>query len=102
VKYGLGDTSLKKINSIFEKFPAVEKVVLYGSRAKGNFRKGSDVDLTLLGNDLDFDVLDKIKLEFDDSSLPYKFDISIFSTLSDPDFLDHIKRVGVVFYEREK
>ncbi len=100
MKYGLSDESIQKINSVFNKFPAVEKVILYGSRAKGNFRKGSDVDFTLLGNDLNFDILGKIKMEFDDSSLPYKFDVSIFSTLSDPDFLDHIKRVGVVFYEK--
>ena len=101
MKYGLSDNAIQKINLIFEKFSAVEKVVLYGSRAKGNFRKGSDIDLTLFGNDLSFDILTKIKIAFDDSSLPYKFDLSIFSQLSDPDFIDHIRRVGVTFYEKK-
>lgn len=100
MKYGLSDNAVKKINSVFKKFSTVEKVVLYGSRAKGNFREGSDIDLTMFGSSLDFSILGKIENEIDDLLLPYKFDLSIFSTLSDPDFIDHIKRVGVVFYDK--
>lgn len=101
MKWGLSEKSINSINSILEKFPAVEKAVLYGSRAKGNFRTGSDVDLTLFGKDLNSDIQFKIALELDDSFLPYKFDLSIFSQLEDPEFIDHIKRVGVVFYEKK-
>lgn len=101
MKWGLSDNAISAINSIFKKFSVVEKAVLYGSRAKGNFRKGSDIDLTLFGNDLDSEILSKIRMEFDDSYLPYKFDVSIFSQLEDPEFIDHIKRVGVTFYEKE-
>lgn len=101
MNWGLSDNAISTINSVFKKFPTVEKAVLYGSRAKGNFRKGSDIDLTLFGRDLNYEILSKIRMEFDDSDLPYKFDISIFSQLEDPDFIDHIKRVGVVFYEKK-
>ncbi len=101
MKWGLSDESIAAIHSVFKKYPTVEKVVLYGSRAKGNFREGSDIDLTLFGNNLNSDILGKIWLDFDDSYLPYKFDVSIFATLSDPDFIDHIKRVGVTFYEKK-
>lgn len=98
--WGLSERAVEEIRSIFKKYPVVKKVVLYGSRAKGNYREGSDVDLTLFGKDLD-EVLSKINNDLDDSYLPYKFDVSIFDELSDPDFIDHIRRVGVTFYEKK-
>jgi predicted nucleotidyltransferase len=101
MKWGLSDKSINAIRAILQKYSTVEKAVLYGSRAKGNFRKGSDIDLALFGVGLDSKILGKICLDFDDSYLPYKFDVSIFDTLSDPDFIDHIKRVGVTFYEKK-
>jgi predicted nucleotidyltransferase len=101
VKHGLKESVIKKINLIFKKFSAVEKVTLYGSRAKGNFREGSDIDLTLHGADLNSEIVNKIRIEFEDSYLPYKFDLSIFSQLSNSDFIDHINRVGVTFYQKK-
>jgi predicted nucleotidyltransferase len=98
--WGLSERSVEEIYSIFKKYPVIKKVVLYGSRAKGNYREGSDVDLTLFGKGLD-GVLSKINNDLDDSYLPYKFDVSIFDELSDPDFIDHIRRVGVTFYEKK-
>ncbi len=100
MKYGLKAATIKNINSIFKKFDEVEKVVLYGSRAMGNYREGSDIDVTLFGNKLNDTILSEIKFAFDDSYLPYKFDISIFTEISNPNLVDHIKRVGVTFYEK--
>ncbi len=51
--YGLKEKHIKAINSVFSKYPQIEKTILYGSRAKGNYRNGSDIDLTLVGDDLD-------------------------------------------------
>jgi predicted nucleotidyltransferase len=101
VKFGLKKTTIQQIQSILAGHPQVEKAVLYGSRAKGNFKPGSDIDLTLLGEDLTLDVLNRIMDEIDDLLLPYIFDLSIFNNIRDPDMIDHIQRVGVVFYERE-
>jgi predicted nucleotidyltransferase len=100
MKYGLKEQTIEIINSIFAKFSEVEKVVLYGSRAMGNFKNGSDIDFTLIGKDLNEEVLSKITNELDDSWVPHKFDISIFLKISNPSLIDHIKRVGVVFYEK--
>ena len=75
--------------------------MIYGSRAKGNYKNGSDIDLTLHGKDLTFDLLYQISTAIDDLLLPYTVDLSIFHTLNDPDFIDHIQRVGIVFYEKE-
>jgi len=102
MKFGLKETTIEKICAVLAGFPQVEKAVLYGSRAKGNYKNGSDIDLTLHGKDLTLNVLYKIDDELDDLLLPYTFDLSIFERLSDPDFIDHIQRVGVVFYQRNQ
>ena len=86
---------------MFARFPAVEKAVLYGSRAKGNFKTGSDIDLTLYGRALTSDLRSAIAGELDDLLLPYTIDLSIFSELDHAQLQEHIERVGVVFYERE-
>jgi len=102
MKFGLKESTISAIRSVFSRHPQVRKAILYGSRAKGNYKKGSDIDLTLIGGaDLDGSVLTQIDGEIDDLLLPYTFDLSIFRQISDPDVIDHIRRVGVVFYERE-
>jgi predicted nucleotidyltransferase len=79
----------------------VEKAVLYGSRAKGNYKNGSDIDLALVGGkDLTREVLYRIMDEIDELLLPYSFDLSLFHDITDPDVREHIQRVGCVFYER--
>ena len=101
MNFGLSDKTIAEIKKIFAKFPLVEKVIIYGSRAKGNFRSGSDIDLTLFGEGLNSDILLQINREFDESFLPYKFDLSIFAQLENQDFIDHIKRVGIIFYTKK-
>jgi predicted nucleotidyltransferase len=99
-RFGLEEGDIQAICAIFARYHQVEKAILYGSRAKGSYKNGSDIDLTLFGGDLTQDVLYRIMEEIDDLLLPYTFDLSIFQQISDPDVIDHIRRVGVVFYER--
>lgn len=98
MKYGLTEETLAKITGVFEQFPALEKVVLYGSRAKGTFKTGSDIDLTLYGERLNVQSLLDIAEALDDLLLPYKIDISLFDTLEHDALREHIARVGVVLY----
>lgn len=100
MKFGLKEETISKINSVFQLHPEVEEVIIYGSRAKGNYRNGSDIDLTLTGLALNYDILSKINLEIDDLNTPYLFDISIFQKLNAPDLEAHIKRIGQVFYKK--
>lgn len=99
--HGLTNETVAKIHAVLARFPEVEKAVLYGSRAKGNYKPGSDVDLTLLGAKLSSKILGQIGGELDDGPLPYTFDISMFSEIRQADLLDHIRRMGVVFYEKK-
>ncbi len=98
MKFGLKEETIFKITSVFEKFPQIEKVILYGSRAKGNFKRGSDIDLTLYGKNLNLTLINKIETEIDDLLLPYTFDISIFHQLDNSELINHINRVGKTFY----
>jgi len=101
MKHGLHETTIQKICAILTRYPQVEKAVLYGSRAKGNYKNGSDIDLTLYGGvGLTLHVLYKIVNELDDLLLPYTIDLSIFNDIGDPDVIEHIQRAGVTFYEK--
>lgn len=98
-KCGLSEATTAKIISVFAAYPQLSKVVLYGSRAKGNYRTGSDIDLTLFGVALSYTQLCDIAAQLDDLLLPYTFDISLFKQIDNPDLIEHINRVGIVFYE---
>ena len=100
MKFGLSDSVITKIQRVFEKYPQVNRVVVYGSRAKGNFRTGSDIDLTLFGNELNQHLCSDIAEELDDLLLPYTIDLSVFDQLQHPDLKDHIERVGQIFYQK--
>ena len=97
-RFGLKEATINQIISVFSQYSQIHKVLLYGSRAKGNYRNGSDIDLTLIG-DVSYSQLSGIEDKIDDLFLPYSFDISIFSDVDNPDLVDHINRIGVVFYE---
>ena len=99
-KYGLKKQVIKNIKDVFSVFPEVDEAILYGSRAKGNFKPGSDIDLTLNGNNLNLTVLNKISLRLDDLLLAYTFDLSIYNHIKDKDLIDHINRKGIPFYKK--
>ena len=100
MNHGLPESTVERIRCVLAHFPEVEKAVLYGSRAKGTHRPGSDIDLTLCGSGLGQTELARIDEELDDLLLPYKMDLSLFASLTHPELLDHIRRVGVPLYER--
>ena len=102
MKFGLKQTTIDAINSVFNSFTEVDEAILYGSRAKGNYKNGSDIDITLKGKNMNINTLNKISLVIDDLLLPYTLDLSILKQIKNPDLIAHIERVGIVFYEKEK
>jgi predicted nucleotidyltransferase len=101
-KFGLAADMIDKINSVFKKYPTIEKVILYGSRAKGNFKSASDIDLTIICSTQDLSFLFQVENEIDDLLLPYKVDLSFYSLLDNENLRDHINRVGIVFYDVQR
>ena len=99
--FGLLQKHREIINTIFRNYPLISKVVVYGSRAMGTYKPGSDIDMTLFSEeDVPFETLTKIIGEFDDSDLPYLVDISLYSKLTNENLIEHIERVGKIIYER--
>ena len=98
--FGLYETDIQKITNVFEKFSEIEEVILYGSRAKGNFKKYSDIDLSLVGQNLTQKLLFTVELALDQLMLPYQFDLNILKKISNEELLNHISRVGKVFYSK--
>ena len=98
IKFGLSASTLERIRAVLARHPQVKQVLLYGSRAKGNYRDASDIDLALLGADLTDLRLSTIESELDDLMLPYTIDLCRFSAIDNPALVDHIQRVGKVFY----
>jgi predicted nucleotidyltransferase len=98
MKHGLPDETVAKICAVFALNPAIDKAVLYGSRAKGNYKAGSDIDLTLFGAALTPAMCADIADALDELLLPYSIDLSLFASLENPALREHIERVGVSFY----
>jgi len=100
--YGLKEQVIDQIIAVLAGFPQVEEAILYGSRAMGNFKPGSDIDLALKGNLLNLHVLNSISRLLNNLSIPYTVDLSIYHRIDNTDLLDHINRVGVVLYQKSK
>jgi uncharacterized protein len=98
--FGLKNSVINSISTVFAGFPEIEKAVIYGSRAKGNYKQGSDIDISLFGTLLNSNIINKLNLELDDLMLPYTFDISIYEKISNPQLKEHIDRVGKLFYQK--
>ena len=101
MQYGLSAQTLQKIHDVLVRYPQVEEAVLYGSRARGDYKNGSDIDLTLRGgNALTHTILSRIANDLDDQLLPYTIDLSIFKNIRNPEMVEQIEHVGVVFYKK--
>jgi predicted nucleotidyltransferase len=97
---GLDSVLIAKIRSVLKSMSKIDKAILYGSRAIGAYRSGSDIDLTFKGENLGLNDLLQFESEIDDLMTPYSFDVSVFNQIENQQLIEHIDRVGVVFYER--
>ena len=98
--FGLPPATLDKINSVFAQHGAIECVLIYGSRAKGNYRPGSDIDLTIKGGEIPFAEYLQIEDQIDDLMLPYSVDLSQYRQIQNAELIAHIDRVGAEIYVR--
>lgn len=96
--HGLTQRDVQTLSEIFRKFPEIKIVYLYGSRAIGTYKQGSDIDLAIMNEDVSEKVIRAVKAEVEDSSLPYFVDITNFPMLTHKELAEHIQRVGIPFY----
>lgn len=100
-KYGIPEQQLNQILEILKKNTKFNKVILFGSRAKGKYENGSDIDLTVAGNDIQLNDILNALAEIDNLELPYKVDIINYDRIHESALLEHIHRKGVVLFERK-
>ena len=99
MKFGLSDTVIRELQDVFRCHANIKKFLIFGSRSKGNYRTGSDIDLAIVGNDIDYNQLLGILCEIDDLELLYSVDLLDYQKKRGTPIGDHIDRVGQVFYE---
>lgn len=97
-QFGITDKSYQLISSTLKSFPEIEKSIIFGSRAKGTARKGSDIDLALLGPKVDFKLISKISsILNEDLPIPYKIDILSYNHLKNSELKSEIDKFGKQF-----
>jgi len=99
MRFGLSDSVIKELQDVFRRHANIKKVLIFGSRSKGNYREGSDIDLAVVGNNIDYNQLLSILCEIDDLGLLYSVDLLDYTKKKGTPIGDHIDRVGQVFYE---
>ena len=97
MKFGLEEDTVRDIQKVFTAFPEVDEVILFGSRATGSYKNGSDIDLAIKGI-VSHTTLNNISIKLDELFLPYTFDLAVFNDIDNPDLLASIRREGIDFY----
>lgn len=98
--FGISSNNINKINSIFKKHIEINEVLIFGSRAMGNYRDNSDIDLAIKGNDINLRTLQKIEIELEELYIPNSIDLILYDRIENNEFINHIDRVGKQFYKR--
>lgn len=99
--FGITQKDITVLEEIFRKYSSVKLVHIFGSRAKGNFKPTSDIDLAIMNKNVSRDTAYQIKSDFQDSNIPYVIDLVNLEDISNKELIDHIKRVGIPIYSRK-
>lgn len=100
-QYGFCERDINEMNRIFTSYPTLQKVILFGSRAKGNFRKGSDIDLAIITDDNSRKTVSYIHDDLEeDTMIPYFFDVVDKNKISSTSLQEHIKICGKEIYSQ--
>jgi type I restriction enzyme S subunit len=102
MKFGLEEHIISQIINLFEQQPKIDKAIIFGSRTKGNYKPGSDIDIAFKGTDLNTKEILNLYVKWDDLAIPFKLDLLKYETIKEPELKDHIDRVGIELYSRWK
>ena len=99
--FGLKTRYIDIIKDTLREYPEVEKATIFGSRAMGNFKNGSDIDIAITGEKITTHITSKISFILNEESpMPYFFDIVHYDTIANENLAEHIDQLGVVFYNK--
>ena len=101
MSYGLLERDIAAITQAISQFPEISQTILFGSRAKGNYKPGSDVDLAIKGTEINYATVSRLSFILNEELiLPYFFDIVHYEKITEPKLIQHIDRVGKVLYKK--
>ena len=93
----LTDSKLINLKNVFQKYPEIQNVILYGSRALGTAKSGSDIDISLKGK-INLELLTKVTFDLEDLYFPEKIDISVYNEIQNKNLIEHIDKFGIKIY----
>jgi predicted nucleotidyltransferase len=97
--FGLTEEELNGIKQILSKYPEVREAKIFGSRARGDYKPASDIDMTIIGCDITHQQLALIDFELEELALPVFIDLNHYSSLRDKCFIEQIDKEGISFYK---
>jgi predicted nucleotidyltransferase len=97
MKYGLSKADIQTIVEILRRFPEIQQAILFGSRATGTHKPGSDIDLALRGALCPSTII-QVKQALEDTNLPWFFDVVDEPSLSNEALRAHIDSLGKLLY----
>jgi predicted nucleotidyltransferase len=100
--FGLTIEEVAAMQQVFSGFTEVEKVMIYGSRVRGNHKPYSDIDMTLIGQNISDYTVTEIDFALDDLLMPYKIDLSVFDKINNSDLVTEISKFGKELYIKGK
>ncbi len=99
-EFGLSSRALGLLRGLFASYPEVQRAIVYGSRAIGNYRTGSDIDITLDAPGMESSRFLHLCTATDDLMLPWMIDLSLLSQIDNVALREHINRVGKPLWVR--
>jgi len=100
-RFGIYDKTFLFMLETFKSFTEIENVIIYGSRAIGNYKKGSDIDLAIMGEKVDLSLVNKLSVKLNEKiPVPYYFDVLDYNSLSNPELKRHIDQEGKLLYSK--
>lgn len=100
MKYGLDEADLSYIIAALQQFPEIQRAFIFGSRVKGTYKRGSDIDIAIAGPSITFATVSKLHALLEEQGhLPYFIDIVHYEDIKNPTLKEHIDRVGQLIYE---
>lgn len=98
---GLKENEIAQLKHCFSRFKEIEKGILFGSRAMGNYKNGSDVDIVLVGDKINHKTITQIVNALEETVMPYEFDMLIFNSIKNEELIKHIEQFGVEIYSTD-
>ncbi|MEA2050843.1 MAG: nucleotidyltransferase domain-containing protein [Campylobacterota bacterium] len=86
---------VEQIKSILKKELKIKQIILFGSRAKGDAKNGSDIDIAVVGDNIGFRDLCRFNTKLDELELAYQIDIVAYNSLENKELIEHINRTGI-------